>query len=442
LNGTCLADGNEYSCSACDDGYTLASDNMSCIEDINCSYTEWADSDTCSCETSTKTQTRDVSAPAQGSGTCLEALSQTVSCTPDCDCQYGEWTDVGVCSCENNLQNQSRTKTRDESGSGTCDNVLTQQVLCIPDCDCEYSQWADQGECSCETSLQSQTRTKTRDESGSGTCDDVLSQTVSCTPNCDCTYSTWTDEGECDCDTSMQTQTRLKLLDESGTGTCDNVLTQEVSCTPTDCEPQCKELAQTCTQDSDCCELDNTDEEATCFDAGFMQYCANCAAQGTQEDCTGLRGDCYWVSGVCERHVNPCIGLSKNQCKSHPDCDRKCNWTSEPAPPVITEPTCPHFINNGAKFSGGKKKIKGLNQASIGEQACACKEACAARNDPHFWYYENKMKKGKLKKAKCTCYETTGAFSKLKGGASTDSKFNYAGGLTDAAIADLDDAMN
>lgn len=277
-------------------GGAICPDPNSNIADcVNCVFSPWSpggelSAQACNQTTGIKSQSRTITVPASGGGTCVEPLNRQEACPVDCQLNpWGGWS-----ACENKVngvgKNTRRTtvqhqpknggaacpQTCDANGNctetqtcgdcvvgttytyGTCDpatgrgtrtRVGDQEptngggacpgkddtVAC--DIGCEVSGWTDFSACDITSGKKARTRTVTRQPKNSGAACPSLTETVNCDIGCE--VSGWSEYGACSkpCDGGKRTRTRTVTRQSKNGGAACPSLTEEAGCNTQSCTP-------------------------------------------------------------------------------------------------------------------------------------------------------------------------------------------------------------
>ena len=275
-------------------GGAICPDPNSNIADcVNCVFSPWSpggelSAQACNQTTGIKSQSRTITVPASGGGTCVEPLNRQEACPVDCQLNpWGGWsacenkvngvgkntrrttvqhqpknggavcpqtcdangncTETRTCSdcvvgttytygnCDPETGRASRTRVGDvaPSNGGTSCPEVTDDVAC--DIDCQVSGWTDFSACDITSGKHTRTRTVTRTAKNNGKVCPDLSETAKC--DIDCQVSGWSEYGACSkpCDGGSKTRTRTVTQKAKNDGKACPSLTEEADCNTQAC---------------------------------------------------------------------------------------------------------------------------------------------------------------------------------------------------------------
>ena len=216
-------------------GGAVCPDPNSNIQDcVNCVFSPWnpagaLSAQTCNQTTGKKTQSRTITVPASGGGTCNEPTTREEACTVNC----GIGSASGWTACANGTRTRTAPVNFTPKNSGTACDVVFNNAYPAPDATtvctdstctqtqqcaaCVMSDWGPFGACStnCGTGTQTRTRTVTTQPKNQPACPPELTNDQACTNNDGCVVDAvcdWSDWSACDsaCD-GKQTRTRTTV---------------------------------------------------------------------------------------------------------------------------------------------------------------------------------------------------------------------------------------
>ncbi|CAE7555101.1 Hmcn1 [Symbiodinium pilosum] len=222
---------------------------------LDCEYTEWTEWSTCEpfCSGLTN-RTRNITREPQNGGLPCSLKAQVNNCTNFCvDCEWGSWTQWSNCSTSCN--SGTRTRSREVavpadgggkkcSGNGTEVGICADLIACPVDC--EMTDWGGWTPCTpyCDGKQQRSRSIITQPYAGGAACGETAEE-MSCNNTCvNCQLTSWTDWSECSktCSGGTQHRSRGILKQAEGQGTpCPTELeqTKEDMCAPLDCPVDC-----------------------------------------------------------------------------------------------------------------------------------------------------------------------------------------------------------
>lgn len=278
-------------------GGATCPDPNSNIEDcVNCVFSPWnptgeLSAQACNQTTGIRSQSRTITVPASGGGTCTEPLNRQEACAVDC--QLNPWPETWS-ACENKVNGVGKntrtttvkfqpknggkacttasgvltgTQTCDSSGNCTetrsCGDCVLGTTYTYGNCDpatgrasrtrvgdvaasnggnacpgvtddvacdvnCQVSGWSDFSACDITSGQQSRTRTVTQERKNNGTVCPALTETANCAV--DCAVSDWSAWGDCNSTTGKKTRTRTVTRQPLNDGAACPALSEETTC--------------------------------------------------------------------------------------------------------------------------------------------------------------------------------------------------------------------
>ena len=274
-------------------GGAICPDPNSNIQDcVNCVFSPWdpvgeLSDQTCNQTTGKKTQSRTITVPASGGGTCTEPTTREEACAVDC--QLNPWPDTwSTCGNKvNGVGKQSRTTTvlhQPKNGGKECtvaSGVLSAGQVCDAngnctderECkDCVLGTTFTYGNCDPATGRKSRTRTGDVAPTNGGTDCPAVTDEVDCPV--DCIMSDWSAWGGCDPVSGKQARTRTPLVaDKKGGATC-----------PPSREERGCDMDAGCTWKSDCTKACNGLQFKTVDDPARPRHGAGRSCQQQKDD--------------------------------------------------------------------------------------------------------------------------------------------------------------
>jgi len=234
-------------------GGSVCPDPNSNIEDcVNCVFSPWnpageLSAQACNQTTGIKSQSRTITVPASGGGTCTEPLNRQETCPVDC--QLNPWPETWS-ACENKVNGvgkNTRTTTvkfQPKNGGKACttaSGVLSGTQTCDANGNCTETRTC--GDCvlgttytygNCDPATGRATRTRVGDvaaSNGGNACPGVTDD-VAC--DVDCQVSGWEGGGEgwsaCDITSGKKTRSRTVTRDPKNNGKACPPLSETVNC--------------------------------------------------------------------------------------------------------------------------------------------------------------------------------------------------------------------
>ena len=236
-------------------GGAVCPDPNSNIQDcVNCVFSPWnptgeLSAQTCNKTTGKKSQSRSITVPASGGGTCTEPTNREEPCAVNC--QLNTWPTTWS-ACENKVNGvgkQTRTTTvlyQPKNGGKTCTTgsggVLNAGQSCDANgnctetrtCgDCVQGTTYNYGNCDPATGRKSRTRLGDVQPSNGGTACPPVTDDVAC--DIDCQVSGWSEWSPCDINTGRKNHTRTINVAPKNNGTACPPLSEDADC-PINCE--------------------------------------------------------------------------------------------------------------------------------------------------------------------------------------------------------------
>ena len=233
-------------------GLTCPDPNSNIADCVNCVFSPWNPSgelsaQTCNQTTGKKTQSRTVTVPASGGGTCTEPTNREQPC--GVDCQLNPWGAWSECTNKNNGVGTNTRKTTVKfpplNGGKACttaSGVLSGTQVCDasgnctetrPCGDCVQGKTYNYGNCNPETGRKSRTRLGDVQPSNGGTACPPVTDDVAC--DIDCQVSGWSEWSPCDINKGRKNHTRTITRQPKNNGTACPPLSEDTDC-PVDCE--------------------------------------------------------------------------------------------------------------------------------------------------------------------------------------------------------------
>ena len=285
-------------------GGSVCPDPNSNIADcVNCVFSPWdpageLSAQACNQTTGIRSQTRTITVPASGGGTCTEPLNRQEACAVDC--QLNPWPETWS-ACENKVNGVGKntrtttvkfqpknggkacttasgvlsgTQTCDANGNCTetrsCGDCVLGTTYTYGNCDpatgrasrtrvgdvaasnggnacpgvtddvacdvnCQVSGWGDFSACDISSGQHSRTRTVTQAAKNNGTVCPALTETAAC--DVDCKVGEWSEYGACSktCGGGKKTRTRTVTQDKKNSGAECPALSEETDCNTQSC---------------------------------------------------------------------------------------------------------------------------------------------------------------------------------------------------------------
>ncbi len=222
---------------------------------IDCTVDDWSEWGQCStsCGPGSRTRTRSIRTPREGSGADCPPLSETTDCgNQPCptDCVVSEWSEWTPCdlSCGGGSSMRTRTIISSPANGGIDCPSLIQVKPCnnqACDKDCEVSDWSPWSACDvgCGGGNSTRVRYIISPASGAGAACPVLIDHQECnTDACptDCVVSPWSEWSTCskECGSGIQTRTRT-VISPSTYGSCPS-LSESRPCNYQECPVHCE----------------------------------------------------------------------------------------------------------------------------------------------------------------------------------------------------------